>query len=284
MSQAPVSEGIIDKRYGMTAMLLLKFMQQRGSHLFVVGMGDERNPLPRLLKAGGWSVQPVPFFFLVNRPNRFLRELKLLRNNPKRRLLAAIAAGTGTGWAAIQALHARGLLAQLATGDYTIEPLPAWDSWVDSIWERFRKHCSFGVARDQRTLAELYPDSDARLLRFSIRQKGRPVGWSVCFNTPMTDHNHFGNMRVATILDSIAEPGAEAATVTLTARVLKRERADLVVSNQTHLFWQDPFRRCGFRTAPSNYLLAMSPALAKAAGQDGGIHVTRGDGDGRIHL
>jgi len=61
--------------------------------------------------------------------------------------------------------------------------------------------------------------------------------------------------------------------------------ADLVVTNQTH-GWRSGFRRCGFLASKSNYLLAMSPTLAQdvAGGARNHIHVTRGDGDGRIHL
>jgi hypothetical protein len=50
----------------------------------------------------------------------------------------------------------------------------------------------------------------------------------------------------------------------------------------------------GFRMGPSNYLLAISPALAEAAGGGHGklklappmvqFHFNRGDGDGPIHL
>jgi hypothetical protein len=63
--------------------------------------------------------------------------------------------------------------------------------------------------------------------------------------------------------------------------------ADLVISNQTHALWVNAFRRAGFHTAPSNYLLATSKNLTAAILAGGGgdrAHLTRGDGDGRIHL
>ena len=44
--------------------------------------------------------------------------------------------------------------------------------------------------------------------------------------------------------------------------------------------------RSSFRSAVSNYLLALSPAFAQAAGgaKTGQFHINRGDGDGPIHL
>lgn len=268
----------------MTAMLLVKFMQQQGPHLFIVGMGDERNPLPRLLKAASWTVQSMPFFYFVCRPNRFLSELQLLQRDPTRRLAATLAASTGTGWLAIRAIHAHGIAARIATGGHAIESVPAWDSWADALWQKFRESCSFGVLRDRKTLDELYPTSDPRLLRFVVRRNGQPAAWCVCFLSAMNNHNYFGNMKVATILDCVAEPGSEAPTVALALKTLRAAGADIVITNQTHRVWLDAFRRTGFRTAKSNYQLAMSPTLAKEAGPFNSIHVTRGDGDGRIHL
>lgn len=284
--QSPISEGIIDKKQSLTAMVLVKFMQQAGSRSFIVGMGDQRNPLPRLLKAGGWSVEPVPFFFYVCRPNRFLSELRLLRDDPKRRILARIAATTGGGWLGIRALQSRGILAATASRRYTIRPVTEWGAWADTLWQRFRNGCSFGVIRDRQTLMELYPAADARLLRFLVERDGEPVGWAACFNSQMNGHAFFGDLCVATILDCIAAPEHASSLIALTTRALDSAHADLVVSNQTHRDWLDAFRRCGFLTSKSNYLLAMSPALANDVNSGGSerIHVTRGDGDGRIHL
>jgi hypothetical protein len=283
--QSPISEGIIDKKYSLTAMVLVKFMQQTGSRSFIVGMGDAKNPLPRLLKAGGWSVEPVPFFFRVCRPNRFLSELRLLQDDPRRRILAKVAVATGGGWLVIRALQSPGVLARAASRSYRIRQVTEWGPWADVLWERFRNSCSFAVLRDRQTLAELYPDSDGRLMRFLVERAGRPVGWAACFNSRMNRHAIFGDLRVATILDCIAEPAHAPALIALVTRALHSAGADLVVTNQTHHYWLDALRRCGFQTTKSNYLLAMSPALAQdVAGARERIHVTRGDGDGRIHL
>jgi hypothetical protein len=180
----------------------------------------------------------------------------------------------------------RGVLARAASRRYTMQPVAEWGPWADVLWERFRNRCSFGVLRDRKTLAELYPAADPRLMRFLLQRGGQPAGWAVCFNSNMNNHAIFGNLRVATILDGIAEPEHASSLVALTTRALDSAGADLVVSNQTHRCWLDAFRRCGFQTSKSNYVLAMSPTLAQdvAGSARENIHVTRGDGDGRIHL
>jgi hypothetical protein len=103
----------------------------------------------------------------------------------------------------------------------------------------------------------------------------------------MRDHKYFGNLRVGTVLDCVAAPEAAGPVVWLSARMLARAGADVVLTNQQHLLWRNAFRHAGFFPGPSNYLLAMSKGLSEEAAQRGGhdaIHITRGDGDGRIHL
>ena len=284
--QSPLSEGIADRRYGMVSLSLVRFMQQRGPYVFVVGMGDQANPLPRLLKAGGWTLKPTPFLYKVVRPRRFITQIGPFRRSRGRRLAAALAGRSGLAWLAVRAGQARGLFAR-ETG-YRLEPVSGWGDWADEVWEKFRSSCSFAVARDRRTLDALYPSSDPRLRRFAVRRGATTVGWSVCYLTRMEDSAHFGDLLVGSILDCVACEDAREAVAALTARELARAGAELTLTNQMQDRWVQAFRRCGFRAGPSNYLLALSPQLAKAveAQADGGgrIHVTRGDGDGRIHL
>ena len=68
--------------------------------------------------------------------------------------------------------------------------------------------------------------------------------------------------------------------------MLEQRGVDLIVSNQLHAAWSRALLESGFRTGPSNYLFALSPALAEAAGgaNHDQFHINRGDGDGPIHL
>ena len=281
--QSPISEGTIDKHYSMVAMQLVRHMQQAG-RAFIVGMGGFDKPLPRLLKASGWRVEAVPFFFRVHRPNRFLRELPLLRQSRKLAALSGIARVTGLGWAGLQALH--WWSTRPLRSDCALRQLEAWPPWVDDVWSEFSARCSFAVSRDRRTLDWLYPPADARVLRFSMRARGADVGWVTCVRSEMRDDGHFGNLCVGTILDGLAPEGYESTLVGLADRELRARGCDVVISNQTHRSFVQAFADCGFLSRPSNYLLACTRPLASLIEENGAglIHVTRGDGDGRIHL
>ena len=120
--QSPLSEGICDKKYGLVGMQMIRHMQQQRPYLFVVGMGDPANPLPRLLRASNWTVFPVPFLFRVENAGRFLREIRTLRSSAAKRMAASVAALTGAGWLGVRALRALSVPAMMAARRYSIEP------------------------------------------------------------------------------------------------------------------------------------------------------------------
>lgn len=280
--QAPVSEGILDKRYGMVGMHMIRYVLRQSPYTFVVGMGAAERPLPRLLAAGGWTLRPIPFLFKIIRAGRVLRELRLLQRRRWLRLAAGFAAASGAGWIGVTALHARGTLA--GRSELGAEPITAWGEWADTLWERVRDLYSFAVVRDRSTLACLYPLEDQRYTGYVFRRGGDVVGWAVCAQTAMRDDQYFGNLRVATVLDAVSVPDAAGALASRLSRMLGGW-ADLVITNQSHALWIGAFRQAGFASARSNYLLAMSKPLAEATGAAADrIHVCRGDGDGRIHL
>lgn len=283
----PISEAIIDSRFGLIALRLLKFMEKQGPYLFALGMGGEDRPFPRLLKSASWTLQPVPFLFRVARANAFLRELRMLRTSSARRMLSRVAAVTGAGKLGVTALQFRSATAALFAGGLTIAPITAWDNWVDELWQQCRRDISFGVSRDLRTVRELYP-LDERVRGYSVHRDGKPVGWMAAQITQMRDHNYFGNLKVATLLDGVALPADMRSVVSLASRSLISEGADLLVTNQSHESWLDAFRGAGYLSGPSNYILALSKGLAAGVvAQPNGLarmHFTRGDSDGRGHL
>lgn len=281
--QSPLSEGIVNTRYSVVAMQMVKFMQKQADAVFMVGMGAIDRPLPKLLLASGWSVRPVPFLFRVHRGGKFLSELQLLRKSPLKRAAAQLARFSGLGALGL-AIKQR----QKGAIDGTIRQVSQWGDWADDIWQLCCDNCSFTVTRDRRTLESLYPDGDPRTRIFVVERNGQAVGWSVCLNAPMENHRHFGNLQVGTILDCLAVPNAMATTAILTDREMGAQGAALVLVNHSHAAWLEAFSSAGFLTGPSNYMLAMSKKLTESVrsapnGEDR-IHVTRGDGDGRIHL
>jgi hypothetical protein len=281
--QSPLSEGIVNPKYSIVAMQMVKFMQKQADAVFMVGMGSEDRPLPKLLTALGWLVRPVPFLFRVHCAGNFLRELQMLRTSPMKRIASQAARFTGLGAAGLTVMQR-----QRTPGKGSIRQVNAWGEWADELWQGCREHCSFAVQRDRRTLERLYPTSDLRTKIFLVECNAKPVGWSVCWNAALKNHRHFGSLRVGSILDCMAYPDAMALTAVLTDREMALQEVDLVLVNHSHAAWVRAFSSAGFLAGPSNYLLAISKRLtelvrAEPQGEER-MHVTRGDGDGRIHL
>jgi hypothetical protein len=285
--QAPLSEGIVDRRYSFVGLQMLKHLEQRRPLAFAVGMGSDQNALPRLLKALGWTVRPVPFMFRVANVARVLAELSPLRSSRWRRVAARLATASRAAWLGVELCQARARLARSRVRRIGVEPIGWWGSWADALWEPRRFPYSLAVIRDRRTLKSLYPLHDDRVLAFVVREGSEPVGWAACLNTEMSGHKDFGNLRVATVLDAVARPEWLATVAAGVSDALTAAGADLLITNQSHASWADAFRRAGFLRGPSNYLLATSRALTEEVCRGGGeavVHVTRGDADGRIHL
>ena len=134
----------------------------------------------------------------------------------------------------------------------------------------FANRCSFGVVRDTSTLDTLYPLGSGRTLAWVVKEAGRPVGWAAGLNTQMRDHKYFGNLRVGTVLDCVAAPEAAGSVAWLSARMLARAGADVVLTNQQHLLWRNAFRHAGFFPVRQTIFLLFRSAclrkLRKAAG------------------
>ena len=258
----------------------------------MVGMGGLEASLPRLLVGAGWEVRAVPFFFRVHNAPRFLREMKIFRKNLPRRFFAGTAAATGAGWLGVKVLQARPWVSKKDLRELTLTPVTSWGPWADEIWRQYEPHCSFAVVRDRSTLDLLYPlnggpPNRSHVMAGVVHRDSSPIGWATWLSTAMQNHPHFGNLHVATILDCVASPEHATSIVHLVAERLAENGVDLIISNQTHALWASAFRQAGFLTGPSNYLLATAKTLTAAILAGGGterVHVTRGDGDGRIHL
>jgi len=241
-----------------------------------MGMGGWEKPLPQMLQRLGWRTFAVPFHFKVRHPYRFLRNIRAIRTNPLRRLLLDAAAFTGVGWLAMNVVghgHSAGFVKAEVAGDFA--------AWADRIWETARVSCALAAERDSATLGALYPAADGRFIR--LRTDG---GWVVLLDTAMRGHKQFGDMRVGSIVDCLALPGQAADLARAATACLESRGVDLIISNQVHQEWSLALRAAGFRTGPSNYLVALSPALSALAADrsESEFHLNRGDGDGPIHL
>ena len=255
----PLSEGVVDRAYATLGLRMVRDALARQPRLYAMGMGGWDKPLPQMLKRLGWTMCAVPFHFKVVHPGRFLRHIRPLRTSPLRRAALDAAAFTGAGWLGMKAL---GLARRLPTAP--VDLAPAFAPWTDEVWERARPTYALLARRDADTLDRLFPPSAPRFLR--VRAAG---GWAVLLDTQMQDHKQFGDMRVGTIVDCLAPPESAAAIVRACTSLLEQRGVDLIVSNQLHAAWSSALLSSGFRTSESNYLLALSPALAKTVGQAG---------------
>jgi hypothetical protein len=288
--QLPLSEGTVDRRYAHVGPWLIRSVQRREPRVFAVGMGSMEQPLPQLLAALRWTVVLVPFFVHVHRPFRFLREMPMLRKGPARHVAAA-AAYTGVGFMGVRS--ATGLRTLLRRGmrrvrRLDVRPLEDWGPWTTEMWERTRAANSLAVVRDEASLRVLYPPVGDRTRCYRVDHDGRAVGWFVLLTTRMQDSAYFGNLYVGTILDAHAIDGFARDVLAAARRTLYSLRVDLSLTNQLHATWQRACEENGYWRGTGNFLFAASPALLEAAGHEGDVlarvHLTRGDGDGRIHL
>jgi hypothetical protein len=273
----PLSEGLVNRAYTLLAVRLVRDALNREAQLYALGMGGWEKPLPEMLKRLNWRMAAVPFHFKAPHPYRFLRQIRALRSSAFGRLACDAAAFSGAGWLALWLAG----VARRSTGPAPLEAPASFAGWADAVWESCRPRYAMAAVRDAATLDRLYPPADPRFLR--VRAAG---GWAVLLDTAMRGHKQFGDLRVGTIVDSLAPPEDAAVVVLAAARILEERGVDLIVSNQLHHAWSSALAKAGFRQAPTNFLIAMSPALAaRMEGRaDQEIHMNRGDGDGPIHL
>jgi hypothetical protein len=285
--KGPISEGVLDKAYSGIGAQMLRTALKEQPLLFGLGMGGFDNPLPRMLAAMGWKLAAVPFYALVLKPRRFLRELRAVRGSLLRRAAMELARATGAGWLAIH-LAQRGSAVRAPGCGFHWEVVSRFGPWADAVWEKSHRRYAMIALRDREALGTLYPESEERFVRVRVSDGAVPVGWAVVLATPMRDHKHFGNLRVGSIVDCLALAGSEHAVIAAATDALKRRDVDLMISNQMHRDWGAALRRAGFFSGPSNFVFAASQALSALVepmeANCGEIHLNRGDGDGPIHL
>lgn len=283
--QLPISEGIVERAYSQVGVQLLLDALKRQPLLYCLGMGGYEEQLPRLLKAAGWSMFLVPFFFRVVHPNAFLRNITLLRRSSVRCAALDALALSGLGWLGIRTVQT---VTSRRVPAVAADLADEFGDWADELWESHKDRYGMTAVRNGEVLRILYPKSDPRFLRLKITERGRLIGWAVVLDTQLSDHKQFGNMRLGSIVDAFASPDDSAKVIRAARTFLASRGVDLIVSNHSHGAWGRGFRQAGFLCGPSNFIFAASPQLARLLQAsnvaDADIHLNRGDGDGPINL
>jgi len=274
----PLSEGIVDRAYVQVGSLLLRNAMRQEPLLYALGMGGLKRPLARMLKLHGWNLCSVPFCFRVPRPLRFFRELRAVRTSRWRAAGMDLAAFSGTGWFCLKALE--WFRTQPSRSDIHSDAVDDLGGWADAFWRASCSEYAMAAVRDAAVLRELYPPLDGRFLKVRVTD----AGWAILLDTIMQGDKYFGNLRVGTIADCLAKPQHAGAVIRAARIYLEQRGVDLIVTNQRHVAWLAALRADGFLQAPSNFFFAASKPLSELAGSVSGYHLTRGDGDGPIHL
>jgi hypothetical protein len=287
--QLPLSEGIVNPRYGFVGVQLVLNALKRQPLLYSLGMGGLQNPYPRLLIGLKWPASLVPFFFRVVKPYRFLRRIRALRTSATRRLGLDVMAVSGAGWVGTRLLQGMTRRRGRRRPHCNFEAQGSVGDWADRIWEAARSQYMVVATRDRSSLETLYGGSALPGLTFlRMTWQGKEIGWAAVLDTRMSDHRYFGNLRVGTIVDGFALPDDAPAVIRAATSFLERAGVDLVVSNQSHHAWVKGLRESGFLAGPSNFALALAKAfVAKIPSCEEKwceFHFNRGDGDGPINL
>jgi hypothetical protein len=282
--QLPLSEGIVDRRYALAGIQLIRDALARQSRLYCLGMGSRARPLPQLLMRLGWTISSVPFLFRIENAANFTREIRWLRQRPGYRMALDLARYTGTlaGVIAMSRMRRR-LLRPAPQVDISIREVPLLSDEIDELFERFRSE--YGLLCDRRAAAmnQKLPAGEKKIARLLVLRSGRIAGWVAVSRSHLKNHTQFGNMTLGCIVDGFAAAVDVGLLVDAACQRLEAAGCDLLVSNQSHPAWIDALRSHGFLAGPSNFVLALSPELAARA--DGTLmHFTRADGDGPINL
>jgi len=281
----PVSEGLFDRKYASLAAQLLIDCLRRQPLLYWLGVGGMEQPLPKMLKAARWTLWTIPFYFRVVRPRAFLHNIAYLRRTKLRKVALDFLAYSGLGLAlrgyqALRTKTPRGISAEL---------VPEFGKWADQIWLAGRSEYKVTAVRDAESLQILYrPEVPRSFIRLRVKDGSRDAGWAVCLNTRMERDESFGSMRLGSIVDCFARGDDAGKVVAAATSYLEAAGADLIVTNQSHRDWRAAMERAGYFSGPSRYLIALSPKLSQRLEplepKKDGFHITRGDGDGPIHL
>lgn len=279
----PLSEGTINRAYSLVGAQLFSDALRRESLLFAVGLGGANAQVTSLVRALGWQLHPVPFFFKVLHGTRFSRHIRYLRTTRLRTLLLDLVAISGAGW--VVSKLARALLSRRprTTVSLQVQVVEQFGGWANEVWHECAASYSFVAVRTSEVLNRIYPPGRAGLSRLRISTADRVIGYAVVQEEESLHSEFMGDMRVGTIVDALSRPEHAEAVIWLATRELERRGVDVIISNQSHPAWGAALRRAGFLEGPSHCIFATTRRLAeeiRTVDPDAReLHLNRGDGD-----
>jgi hypothetical protein len=292
----PISEGIIDRRYSMAIIPLLKTALRYEPFLMSTGAGPVDKVSFRLLTKLKWKNRVVPFFFYPVKVTKVLLGLSYFKKHAKLRYGALLGAysGLGAGLSGLLALSRR--IAPCLSGyEYSMEK--AFDDWADRIFEDCLPDYGVAMRSDATTLNILHPPDKPSLTRLRVRRKGakngagqdagQDVGWILVASKRMKNNHLFGDLKVGTLVDGFGRAADAPALVAAGIDHLAETGAEIIVANFSHEAWVKACRRSGMLAGPDSYYHFVSPGgspLFEDTCPPREIHLTRGHSDGMWNL
>lgn len=259
--ELPLSEGVVDRKYSEVSTIMLNDCLNKEPAVFALGLGGFDQRSTRFLQKAGWTVTAIPFYFRIINPGNFLRNIKYLRRGGLKSVLMDILSFSGLGWLGVKLHQAFISRKRKPSGEIEFEVVPDFERWVDDLWKSRKGDIYYSLVRDSRVLRSIYPPENRDITRLKFLVDGKIAGWAVLKITQLKDHNHFGNMRLGTIVDCFSLRGFEDVAIFAATEYLEQQNPDLIVSNQSHQDWCDALSHSGYIQGPSNFLFASSKEL-----------------------
>jgi hypothetical protein len=284
----PLSEGIVDRKYSLAIIQLLKRATAYQPFLMTVGVGTPEVEAHRFFVKLGWRWRLAPFFFYPVRVTKTLLGMRYFKERPKLRYAALLGAfsGAGVGLSGLLSLRRR-LASFLSTCQISEERV--FDDWATRIFTDALPQYAVAMRSDAATLNIVYPPDDAGYIRLRVRRKGtkEDVGWVAMTIKQMRNNRYFGALKVGTLADGFGRVADAPALVAAGIDYLAQTGVDIIIANFLHSAWARACRRSGMIAGPSNFNLFVSPGgslLREDSCPPEEIHVARGHGDGLAPL
>lgn len=288
--QGPVSLGLIEPRYAVLGLRMIRDMLKKFPLLYSWGHGGSDEPIVQLLRKMGWLIHPTPFLFRVCKASRFLKHNALLRRDAKKAAAQDVLAVSGLGTIGFYALH-KALQIRAGNPDYAGNgtEVRAFDDWTDTLWEQAKHRYDALAVRDAEMLNLLMPENHEtdewpKPTKLRVDRGGKTIGYAAVFDKQLSGDARFGELRVGLIADGFALPENAGHVIATAFEHLRSRGVDLVVANQSGAGWIGAYEGNGFVRVDGRRLFCASKAFHKRlepfASRSGGLFLTSFDGHG----
>ncbi len=291
-TKLPISEGIIDKRYALAIVRLMKKALDDNPFLMGIGGGTYESDGFQFFVKLKWKYRPIPFFFYPVRAGRVMRELRYFDRSAGLRFGARLGAYSGIGAGVSGLLNLQRKASPLFLRDlagYEHSVVDHFSDWADKVFYDSLPDYQFAVRSDATSLNIVYPPDDQRYTRIKVTKKDtkRDAGWIVVATKQMDNNHYFGNLKVGTLVDGFGLSKDAPALVFAGINYLAGAGVDIIVANFSHEAWVKACRLSGMLTGPSNYQIFVSPkgppVFEESCPLDK-MHLARGHSDGMDNL